>query len=104
METKNAKIVSAFLGYEDYGIFTFSLSLDYGGTRQGFGQYELEYPAYGVKMIEKILKTVGVDSWEQLPGKHIRVVAEHTKVHKIGNLIEDKWFSPEDLITELLQK
>ena len=95
METKNAKIVSTFLGYEGHGILSCYLTLDYGGSGQSFGGYELKYPAYGIDFIDKILKTVGVESWEDLAGKCIRVKSEYTKIHSIGNLIEDKWFNPE---------
>ena len=98
METKNAKIVSTFLGWESHGIFTFSLGLDYGGIAQHFGNYDLNYGKYGMKVIEKILKTVGVNSWEELTGKHIRVIAEHTEIQKIGNILENNWFSMEDLL------
>jgi len=82
------------LGYEDHGILTFFITLDYGdGGHQSFGGYSLG-KAYTTKVIEGILKVVGVDRWEKLKGQHIRVKAEHTKVHEIGHILEDKWFNP----------
>lgn len=106
-EIKNAKIRSTRLGIEDNGIFDFMLHLDYGGTGQGFGGYALdEYDKLlqkrvghriGMEAIMRILDTVGVRNWEDLRGEYIRVRASHDKVEAIGNIVEDKWFSMEDL-------
>lgn len=104
-ETRNAKIVNTKLGYEDHGIFTVWLELDYGGTMQGFGGYGLDewqqeesyrrdLTGVGTEFIRSILDTVGVETWEQLRGQVIRVKATHTKVYAIGNYLEDKWFVP----------
>lgn len=53
-------------------------------------------------MIAEILETVGVESWEELPGKFIRCENEGSggKITRIGNIIKDKWFSPEDFFAE----
>ena len=96
-ESKNAKIASTMLGIEDHGIMTCMLTLDYGGVSQGFGGYDLKYGPYGVKFLREILETVGVSEWEDLPGKYIRVVSDHGKVHRIGHITEDRWFTPESL-------
>lgn len=111
-EIKNAKISSVSLGYEDHGILTCMLMLDYGGICQGFGGYRLdEYnknkkksfgSAYGMQFIINVLKTVGVDSWENIEGKYIRVEAISDKVHRIGHITEDKWFDPEKDMKEFL--
>lgn len=96
------------LGYEDHGILTYFLYLDYGGSGQAFGGYALDEFARDEerkwsgriptsicgKSIKEILNVVGVEKWEDLKGKHIRVQAEHSKVHKIGHFLEDKWFDP----------
>lgn len=96
METiKNAKIEGTTLGYESHGILTCNITLDYGGSCQGFGGYKLGGD-YTTEVIEGILKAVGVESWEELAGKHVRVKrgeGYHGKVLAIGNFLEDKWFS-----------
>lgn len=110
METKNAKIRSTMLGVEDHGIMTCSISLDYGGMVQGFGGYGFDEPhkteaepfgrrgtAYGCEFIRRVLVVVGVDCWEDLKGKHVRAVIDGGLVRKIGHIIEDKWFDPEEL-------
>ncbi len=91
MEEKNAKIDHTFLGIEDHGTFTFFLILDYGdGGCQGVGGYALCEKTF--KVIEKILKLVGVDEWEKLPGKHIRVKYDHDRVYAIQNYLGGEWF------------
>ena len=92
-EIKNAKISGTVLGFEDHGILTCMLYLDYGGTHQGFGGYSLKH--YGVDFIAQILRVVGVERWEDLIGKHVRVFANHDKVKSIGHIIEDRWYQPE---------
>lgn len=95
-EIKNAKIHSTFLGYEERGILTCFIRLDYGSMSQSFGGYNLEY--FGVDMISKILKVVQVESWEELRGKHVRVYIDNSKtIRRIGNILEDIWYSPENL-------
>lgn len=100
MEIQNAIIESTSLGYEGHGIMTCFLYLKYGGSSaQGFGGYNLK-GEFGMKFIEEVLKIVGVDSWEKLPGKYIRVKYEgkwNSPITAIGNMLEDNWFNPKDL-------
>ncbi len=109
-ETKNAKITSTMLGIEDHGILSCMIYLDYGGSGQGFGGYAMDQwserhgrrigAAYGAEFILRVLHAVGVERWEDLPGKHVRVRSTYSKVHAIGHIIEDRWFSPDDLAKE----
>lgn len=98
-EIKNAQIESTQLGFER-GVMSCWLILDYGGSGQGFGGYCLwnlnkdSHATWGAEFIEAVLNVVGVQKWEDLKGKHIRVDAEHGKVHGIGNLLKDNWFYP----------
>lgn len=104
VKTQNAKIKSTFLGMEDHGIWTFSLNLDYGSAGQSAEGFCLDEPRHknekfigrfgtskGMQAIMEICKVVGVDSWEELPNKYIRVKANYEKVYAIGNMLEDKW-------------
>ena len=111
IEIKNAKIESTRLGY-DRGVFLCAwIYLGYGGSVQGFGGYVLaiaknEGPIrplndFGIESINRILGTLGVESWEQLPGTPCRVKCEYSKVHAIGHYLNDKWFSYEELKKEL---
>ena len=101
IEIKNAKINSTSLGYEDHGIFTFYLNLEYDGSGQSAGGYALDKyikekdtrigTALGMQLIIEILKVLDVDTWENIRGKYIRVKSDWNKVYAIGNLLKDKW-------------
>ena len=111
---KNAKITGTMLGYEDHGIFTFFLNLDYDGSGQGAGGYCLDKPLKkdnkficrigtqkGMQLIIEILKIVGVEKWEDLPGKYIKADADMGQVYRIGNLLKDEWLNFKDFFEEL---
>lgn len=95
---KNATIRSTMIGLEDHGIPTCLLNLDYGDNgAQSFGGRNLRGgKGYGMWTICRILDVLGVDTWENLPGTHLRVDADDDKVHSIGHIIDDDWFKPEE--------
>ena len=113
----NAIIERTMLGYEDHGIMTCFLYLKQEGSGQGFGGYGLDAKPlkdkqghYGDRRpskfagfwIKRILETVGVEKWEDLSGKHIRVDGEEFgDILGIGNIINDKWFYPKKEIEDL---
>lgn len=107
-EIINAKITGTMLGLEDHGIFTSYLYLDYEkGMSQGFGGYVLG-DKYGSYYIKEILRVVGVEKWEDLKGKHIRVKRDLAQpsgwgysIKAIGNILEDIWFDPKQLAEDL---
>lgn len=105
MNIENAKISGTFLGYDDHGIFTFTLGLTGDGWGVGFGNRALDdydgrkrervpQPA-ALNIIPEILKVVGVDRWEELKGKHVRVETNGLgrSVTRIGNLIDNNWLA-----------
>jgi hypothetical protein len=106
-EIRNAIIESTSLGYEDHGILTCMLMTKSDGIGQGFGGYAFDTydktqerrvgSAYGIEFIAAVLNTLEVDCWEKLKGTHLRVDADHSKIHRIGHIIKDKWFDPSEL-------
>ena len=108
MEIKNAKISSTMLGREDHGIMTFMLYIDACDFACGVGRYCLDefnsatqtrvFRAESMEVISKILEVVGVDKWEDLPGKYIRFEDNGfgSNVTKIGNIIDEKWLDFEE--------
>ncbi len=102
IEEKNAVIESTMLGFEDHGIMTFMLHLNYGSGGQGAGGYSFdEKTGKGMSIIPKILKTLKVDKWENLKGLNIKVKSEHSKVHAIAHFLEDDWLDFEDYFREM---
>ena len=114
----NAIIERTMLGYEDHGILTCFLYLVQTGSGQGFGGYVLDdIPKKNERgdrvgdrrssilcgfWIKRILEVVGVDKWEALVGKHIRVDGTNFgTITGIGHIIEDKWFYPNKEIKEM---
>jgi hypothetical protein len=103
LEVRNAAITSVSIDTER--CLSAWLHLDYGGTGQGFGGYALYTPHlkdkrlalrgnYAGVFIQRCIEVGGVDKWEQLPGKTIRVRHEWSKIHAIGHIIKDDWFEP----------
>lgn len=101
---RNAKITETKLGREDHGILTFYLAIEWGGAACCVGGYCLDYydretekriySAKGLEAIANVLETVGVDNWEDLPGKLIRIYEQGRgePIKRIGNIMEEKWF------------
>lgn len=100
MLQENMRIQSTTLGFEDHGFFTFNLDLRSAGSGQGFGNFILD-AGCTFKALTTLLKVVGVESWEQLPGKYVRVqrVTEYGLIRGIGNIIEDKWFHMNEMLS-----
>lgn len=98
---ENAKISSTMLGYEDHGLFTAVLYLEFSGGSQGFGLRAMQDANYAVRFIQDTIRTVGVDSWEDLKGKYVRAEYDLSRVYKIGHLISPVWFDPEELSREI---
>jgi hypothetical protein len=81
MHEKIAKITDVRLGWEDHGIFTSYLILDYGGSGQGTGAYGLDQydketkkrhgTAYGCDFIIRTMQACGVDEWSKIKGRTI---------------------------------
>ena len=97
-EIKNAIIRSAEIFVEDHGLLTAYLSLDYGGSCQGFGGYSFEKhpaPHFAASFIRGCLRVAGVEKWSQLIGRTIRADADYTKIHRIGHIVDDVWYNPE---------
>ena len=108
MGIKNAKISSTMLGREEHGIMTFIIYIDTCDFACDIGRYCLDefnsatqtrvFRAESMEVISKILEVVGVDKWEDLPGKYIRFEDNGfgSNVTRIGNIIDEKWLDFEE--------
>ena len=107
----NAQITNTMLGREDHGIMTFMIFVRCDDFGCGIGGYALDvkpkqegdsiYSPKAMEVLSKILETVGVNKWEDLKGKYIRVVDEghNSAINEIGNLMEDKWLNFKDFFS-----
>ena len=103
MKEKNAVIESATIASDDHGCLSAWINLDYGGSGQGFGGWALYLPESFARhkkesvaghFIFRVMQVAGVARWEDLPGKTVRVRAEHGQVHEIGHIVKEDWFNP----------
>lgn len=108
---RNARITSSDIFIEDHGILTAFLYLDFGGTSQGFGGYNLESKGanYCAAFIRGVLDVIGEYHWSKLAGKVIRVRGGGgpglaTTIEAIGHPIEDRWFYPKRVMEKLEQE
>lgn len=106
MEIQNAVIERATIEIEDHGILTAWLHLDFGGTGQGFVGGRALYLPKGFThhkiaspaghFIYRVMEVAGVEKWEALPGKTIRVRKDSFMgpILAIGHIVKDDWFYP----------
>lgn len=107
MRIENARIESTMLGIEDHGLMTCLLHLEFGGGAQSFGGYDLSTDHWsGVEFVRRILEAVGVSKWEDLKGKLVRVKRPdgNGPILSIGHILENRWFEPDELFSELKKR
>lgn len=104
-EIKNARIESTKLGDVYNGIMGINICFDFGGSGQCLGGWAVDQPikdkrgkflkrlgtAEGMRRILRILEVVGVESWEELQGKYVRVECDHSHIFRIGNILKENW-------------
>lgn len=107
-ETKNACITNVSLSMADHGCLTFYITLAGGGWGCNFGGYcigsgylgadNFTASAKGLECLMRIMDTVGVERWEDMQGKYIRIVDNGwgSTITKIGHITDDKWFDIKD--------
>lgn len=110
MSIQNAVIKSASLTKADHGLLSGWIMLEYKSGGQGFGGHALYLPKdfshhdsqsnFAGHWIFRVLEIAGVDRWEDLKGKTIRVKSDVAglggKIEAIGHIVNDDWFSPSD--------
>lgn len=112
MEIVNCQIESTMLGVEDHGIMSAWLYLKGDGWGQGFGGWALDGKPFGDTHVRQphaacgafvagVLNALELTKWEDLPGKHVRIRREHSKVEAIGHIFKDKWFEPKEVLESL---
>lgn len=104
-EVRNAVIESAEISDSDRGLLDCWLTLDYGGSGQGFGGYALYLPkSFSHHTLEspaghhiwRCMEIAGVRRWSAMAGKTIRVRIEDGLIVAIGHIVKDDWYCPKD--------
>lgn len=106
----NAVIESASVRLDKGSFLSVWLDLKLGIGNQGFGGYVLgatsdceacshsQGPNYAAEFIVRCLEAAGVDSFDKLAGRTIRVRRDDEwswTIHAIGHIVKDDlWFSP----------
>ena len=104
LQPKNAIIERATLTAGNHGMLSAWLFLKFdSASGQGFGGYSLYLPkSFSHHKIESVaghfiwrcMEIAGVESWDKLPCKAIRVIGSHSQIDGIGHIINDDWFFP----------
>ena len=111
---ENALIESVDLSMGDHGCLTLSMTLEgygwgvvYGGYCLGKGYLGADDDFFegsdiGTEYLMRIMDTVGVETFQDLKGKYVRIATKGwgDSVKIIGNIIKDKWFDAESFFTD----
>jgi hypothetical protein len=86
----NATIKSTTFGYEGHGILTAMVTFEWGDRVQSFPAYNLNGPLCA-PFVKGLLDAVGVDRWEDLRGKVVRLeLSEGWKPMAVFHIVDDK--------------
>lgn len=109
---ENALIEKVDLSMADHGCLTLAMTLQGGGWGVVYGGYclgkgyldaeEFSGSAAGIESIMRIMDVVGVERFQDLKGKYVRVALKGWggSVKIIGNIIRDKWFDIETFFAD----
>jgi hypothetical protein len=106
---ENALIEKVDLSMADHGCLTLAMTLQGGSWGVVYGGYCLgkgylgakddffDGSAAGMEYLMRIMDTVGVERFQDLKGKYVRVATKGWggSVKIIGNVLKDQWFDAE---------
>lgn len=106
MEIRNAVITSAIISNDDRGFLDCWITLDYGGSGQGFGGYTLYLPksfthhriqSIAGHHIHRCMEVGGAGKFHELKGKTIRArIGDSGMIEAIGHIVNDDWYCPKE--------
>ena len=111
---ENALIKSVDLSMVDHGCLKLAMTLEGGGWGVVYGSHCLgkgylgadddffNGSAAGMEYLIRIMDTVGVEKFQDLKGKYVRVALKGwgNSLNIIRNIIKDKWFDAETFFTD----
>lgn len=91
VEQRIGKVTRAFLGFEDHGFLTATLSFDYGGASQSippriFGTREQGYSDALSKFVAAVLDVFSVPDWSMLVGRTCFVIITDSLISGLAPL------------------
>jgi hypothetical protein len=96
---QNAIIDKTYLGIEEHGILTAFLWVKGDGWYQTFGGFALGGDNCDIDVcgffIKRTLEIVGVERWEDLKDKAIRIEFTGSGIVGIGHIVRDIWYYPQ---------
>lgn len=110
---ENALITNVDLSMADHGCLTLSITLDGGGWGAVYGGYclghgylgaeEFDGSAAGLESIMRIMDVVGVENFQNLKDKYVRVATKGwgSTIKIIGNVLKDQWFDIETFFADI---
>ena len=115
---ENALIENVDLSMADHGCFTLAMTLKGGGWGVVYGGYSLgsgylgaddDYftgSAAGMEYLMRIMDIVGVERFQDLKGKYVRVATKGwgDSVKIIGNILKDKWFDAGTFFADIKER
>ena len=111
---ENALITNVDLSMADHGCLTLAMTLEGGGWGVVYGGYCLgkgylgadddffDGSAAGMEYLMRSMDAVGVEKFQDLKGKYVRVANKGwgNSVKIIGSIIKDKWFDAETFFAD----
>lgn len=117
MKTYNVKITNTSITMADHGCLTFFITVEGAGMGVSLGGYCIGHGYLGAKEFKaetgaglvammKIMDVLGVEKWEDIKGQYCRIESEgwDSTVHRIGNIITEKWFDFEEFFSSYGQE
>ena len=100
-EICNAIITYVNLEFADHSCFVLDLTLQTHIGLCGLADINLGHTdsldgwEYRIEYIMRVMDIADVKRLTELIGKYVRVACQDRKIKAIGNIMKDKWFSPE---------
>ena len=98
----NGQITETMLGFEGHGILTCHVGLTIEGLLTGLGHYNLgQNNCFCQEFIQQLLRVTGVNEYEKVNHKYVRVERDGNRVVGIGHITKDIWLKPKELFDTL---
>jgi hypothetical protein len=97
-DIENVRISRTHLGFEDHGLSYAAIFVE-GATWSGAFGTNVVGDIYTHRFVSGVLRALGLDRWEDLPGTLVRVrwAGWNQPMAAIGHAIQDRWFAASDL-------